>query len=221
MRISLKKYGFLLCVLWAVLWLFSACSRTEPRLPYGTIKLVYYQGQPRPEERFSFFVIAEDDDGIENLDKLYLYHDKEGLRWMLSADDWITVEEDEKTWIGSRAIVMPNSETLPRGQYRAVLVNKGGERTERTFTFDAPTVPRYSFPVFSIHNGQYTIESRYPEHFLICYDDMGNYIRTLSVNTLYGDIAALRLPSHAKTIALWAEDAEYYTSALTDITPIQ
>jgi hypothetical protein len=185
------------------------------------MQLVYYQGQPRPEERFSFFVIAEDDDGIENLDELYLYHDQEGLRWLLPSDDWASLEEEGKIWIGSRAIAMPGGETLPRGQYRAVLVNKGGERTERTFTFDAPESSRYVFPLFSINDDQYTIESQYPQHFLICYDETGNYLKTIPVDTLQGNLQALGLPSNSKAIALWAEDAEYYTSALTDLVPIR
>jgi hypothetical protein len=185
------------------------------------MQMVYYQGQPRPEERFSFFVIAEDDDGIENLDELYLYHDQEGLRWLLPADDWAFIEEEGKTWIGSRAITMPGGETLPRGQYRAVLVNKGGDRTERTFSFDAPESPRHPFPLFTINEGRYTIESRYPQHFLICYDETGNYLSTIPVDTLQGDLEPLGLDSNVRAIALWAEDAEYYTSALTDLIPIQ
>jgi hypothetical protein len=185
------------------------------------IKLVYYQGQSRPEERFSFFVIAEDDDGLENLDELYVYHDKEGLRWLLSDQDWIMYEEDGKTWIGSRAIAMPGDESLPRGQYRAVLVNKGGERTERTFSFDAPVGARFPFPSLSISENRYTIESRYPAHFLVGYDEGGNFVKTIPVQALQGSLSDLALPSNVRAVTLWAEDAEYYTSALTDLIPIQ
>ena len=210
----------LIC-LGGILGFLPSCSRTEPRIPYGIIKLVYYQGQSRPEERFSFFVIAEDDDGIENLDALYLYHDREGLRWKLSADDWVAVEEEGKTWVGSRGIGMPGSETLPRGQYLAVLVNKGGDQTERTFGFDIPESARYPFPIFSIYEGRYNIESRYPQHFLIGYDESGNYVQTFPVEIPQGEVSGLGLPSSVKALALWAEDAEYYTSALTDISPIK
>ncbi|MDR2397677.1 MAG: hypothetical protein LBD74_02830, partial [Spirochaetaceae bacterium] len=156
-----------------VLAVLGSCSRSEPRIPYGVMQLVYYQGPVRPEERFSFFVIVEDDDGIENLDELYLYHDREGLRWSLSAEDWISYEEGEQTWIGSRAIAMAGDDALPRGQYRAVLINKGGERTERTFSFDAPAEPRHPFPHIAMQAEEYAIESQYPEHFLLCYDETG------------------------------------------------
>jgi hypothetical protein len=182
--------------------------------------VVYYEGPARPEERFSFFVIVEDDDGIENLDQLYLYHDREGLRWSLSSEDWITFEEEDKTWIGSRAIAMIDEEPLPRGQYRGVLINKGGEKTERTFSFDAPAEPRYPFPRLNLYEGNYRIESRYPAHFLLCYDGEGSLITTLEAKALEGSLASLDIPSHVKAVALWARDGEYDTAALTDIIPL-
>ncbi|MDR2418713.1 MAG: hypothetical protein LBD79_06635 [Treponema sp.] len=198
-----------------------ACSRSAPRISYGVIQLVYYQGQGAPEERFSFFVLAEDDDGIENLENLYLYHDYEGLRWQFSFEDWISFDDNGKTWIGSRAIAMPDNESLPRGQYRVVLVNKGGERTERTLAFDAPVEPRHPFPLFNVSEGNYTIGSSYSSHSFICYDGEGNVIRTVSVENLSGAISSLGLSSNVRALALWAEDAEYQTSALTDLIAIR
>jgi len=62
---------------------FLSCSRAEPTIHFAFMELVYYPGRNGPEERFSFFVLPEDDDGVGNLDELYLYHDREGLRWFL------------------------------------------------------------------------------------------------------------------------------------------
>ncbi|MDR3342694.1 MAG: hypothetical protein LBT14_07905 [Treponema sp.] len=214
-RCSLFTMG---CALFLV---FSACSRSEPRIPYGVIRLVYYQGSVRAEERFSFFIIAEDDDGIENIDALYLYHDREGLCWLLTHEDWVTFEEEGATWIGSRSIAMPGNEGLPRGQFRAVLVNKGGERTERTFSFDLPANPRYPFPSFTIREGQYMIDSKYPENFFICYDGEGNYLQTLPVVHFDGPLSNMGLPPSVRSVALWAEDTEYYIAALTSVSPIR
>jgi hypothetical protein len=219
--VVLKKFMFFLLITASVLFLCLACSRSAPRIPYGVIQLVYYQGQGAPEERFSFFALAEDDDGIENLEYLYLYHDREGLRWQFSFEDWVSFDDNGKTWIGSRAIAMPDNESLPRGQYRVVLINKGGERTERTLAFDAPAEPRYLFPLFNVSEGNYTIESSYPSHSFICYDGEGNVTRTMNVQNLSGTIASLGLSSSVRALALWAEDAEYQTSALTDLIPIR
>jgi hypothetical protein len=215
----LKKFIFLL--LTSIVSLYLSCSRSAPRIPYGDIQLVYYQGTGGTEERFSFFVLAEDDDGIENLEELYLYHDLEGLRWQFSFEDWISFDDNGKTWIGSRAVAMSGNESLPRGQYRAVLINKGGERTERLIAFDAPSEPRYPFPLFNVSEGNYTIESSYPSHSFICYDSEGNVTRTVSVQNLSGAVSSLGLSSSVRALALWAEDAEYHTSTLSDLVPIR
>ena len=139
---------FTICLLFG----FISCSREEPEIVFGFIKLVLYSGRDIDyEERYTFFILANDDDGVDNLSELYLYHDREGLRWLLTSDDWIRHDEDGMEWIGSRSIAMHDGGTLPRGQYRAVLVNRGGESTERRFTYDAPLTPPHPFPSISIN----------------------------------------------------------------------
>lgn len=200
---------------------FLSCSRSEPSIEFGFLELVYYQGDNGPEERFSFFVIPQDEDGVENLEELKLYHDREGLCWTLTGDDWIRHDEENRTWIGSRSIAMSGGEVLPRGQYRAVLVNKGGEKSERNFTFDAPAGNRFPFPVLELRDDRYQVESRYPVNRLIAYDSQGLPVQTLPLGGLSGSIASLNLPSQARALALWAEDREYSTSALTAMVSIR
>jgi hypothetical protein len=202
-------------------FLAVSCSRTEPKIAFGFIELVYYQDNNKPQERFSFFIIPEDEEGIENLADLYLYHDREQLRWHIKSEDWVSYVQDGKTWIGSRSIMIGEDEILPRGQYRAVLVNKGGEKSERNFSFDAPEEPRFPFPVLEISEGQYTVNSSYPSNRLVCYDEQGNYIYTANLANLSGQLSELNLPSNARTAALWAEDAQYFTSAFTYVTAIR
>jgi hypothetical protein len=204
-----------------ILLLLFSCSRAEPKISYGFIRLVYYQGSGRPEERFSFFVLPNDDDGIEDINELYLYYDREGLVWSLSANDWIRYDSEGQTWIGSRSITMVDGENMPRGQYRALIMDKGGEKSERIFSFDAPAEPRFAFPELTVNEGQYRIESLYPENRFVCYDEGGEFLTTLDISAKAGAVANLALPSNTGTIALWAEDAEYFTSALTDVVPVR
>jgi hypothetical protein len=200
--------------------LFFSCSRGEPEILFGFMELVYYPGEQKPEERYTFFILPEDDDGIENLAELQLHHDRAGLRWNITSDDWVSYEDGEgKTWIGSRSIAMPENETLPRGSYRAVLVNKGGERAERSFTFDAPEDSRYPFPFLFIEEGSYRIDSRYPLHRLICYDQQGNIVETLVLQDLEGSLNDI--PNSGRSAALWAEDPEYHVSALTEAVSLR
>ena len=198
-----------------------SCSRAEPKILFGFIELIYYQGRGGPEERYSFFILPEDDDGVENLSELYLYHDREGLRWFFDSGDWVKHEEDGKTWIGSRNIAMYDNAAMPRGQYRAVLSNKGGESTERRFIYDGPEDPPYEFPVLSLGEGSYHIDSRYPVNRLICYDQQGNTVQILALSEKEGELRMLRFQNSVRTVALWAEDPEYHVSALTDAAAIR
>ena len=199
---------------------FISCSRGEPKINYGFLDLVYYSGDDKPEERFSFFVLCEDDDGLENLSELYLYHDREGLRWLINSEDWVQYEDEDNIWVGSRSIAMRDA-PLPRGQFRAVLVNKGGEKTERRFTFDGPEDSPYPFPFFSISDGIYRIDSWYPVNHLICYDQQGKPVQTLTITDIEGNLRDLRILNNVRTAALWAEDPEYHISALTDAVSVR
>jgi hypothetical protein len=205
------------------LWFFASCSRTAPEISFGTLRLVYQNSGEggAVEERFSFFVLPDDNDGVEDLADLYLYHDREGLMWHFTSDEWLSFDIEGNTWIGSRQIGMMDGEGLPRGQFRAVLVDKGGERSERNFTFDAPEDPRFPFPYFSVEQGRYRLESDYPAHYLVCYDGEGNCVTTQTLEYPEGFIAELNLPSGISGVALWADDEEYLTSALTGIVPLR
>ncbi|MDR0443199.1 MAG: hypothetical protein LBH44_07335 [Treponema sp.] len=196
-----------------------ACSRTKPEIPYGFMQLVLYQGETRPQELFSFFIIAEDEDGHENLEEMYLYHDREQLRWHIKSDEWVNYSQDGRNWIGTRSIAMQEGQSLPRGVYRVVLLNKGGEKGERNFTFDGDV--RYPFPELNITDGSYLIKSEWPVNRLVCYDTAGNYITTIEVQSLSGSVSQLGIPSNVRTAALWTEDADYFCSAFTNVVPTQ
>ncbi|MDR0644893.1 MAG: hypothetical protein LBG05_08365 [Treponema sp.] len=201
--------------------LLFACSNTEPEIAYVNMRLVYFQNDSESVERYSFFVIANDEDGIENLADLYLYHDLEGLQWHLSEKDWVVVEQDGHMWIGTRSIAMTDDEPLPRGQYRAVLMNKGGEQAARTFTFDPPARPRFAFPTCSVKDGKYAVSSNYPSNSFIGYTEQGDFVQTIKLSALNGDIGDLKLQSTVRSVGLWAEDSSYSTSVLLDALSIK
>jgi hypothetical protein len=208
--------------LWVLLAgaLFS-CSRSEPVISYGSLRLVRYAGEEGTEERYTFFVKVDDEDGIDDLADLYLYHDREGLYWHFGPSDWVRVDHEGAAWIGSRGIAGGGGEALPRGQFRAVLVDQGGEKSERTFTFDAPAAARYPFPAFTVTEGRYRADSRYPGNSVIFYDDSGAVLGVRSLLETEGALADLSPPRGAQGASLWAEDAEFLSSALTEIVALR
>ena len=201
-------------VLFLALLLSVSCTNSKPEITFGFLQLVLYQTEGGAREQFSFFVIPEDEDGLENLEELYLYHDREQLRWKIESDEWITHTQGERTWIGTRSIAVRDG-GLPRGLYRAVLINKGGESAERTFTFDGTV--RYPFPEVEVADGKYTVRSLWPVNRLVCYDRSGSYSTTVELSSLAGNVSDLNLPSIIRTAALWAEDEDNNTSAFTNV----
>ena len=219
-RVLLRISGilFIICLIFG----FISCSREEPEIVFGYIELILYSTRDNNhEERYSFFIIGDDDDGVDNLSELYLYNDREGLRWLLTSDDWIRQEEDGITWIGSRNIAMQEGAPMPRGQYRAVLVNRGGESTERRFTYDGPVNPLHPFPSLSISEGRYLIDSQYPTNHFVGYDMQGRIVQTLTVTANEGLLSTLRISSSVRSVALWAENPEYRISAFTDAVTLR
>ena len=214
MKRTVKLINFVsVLMLFALILSLPSCSRTKPEISFGFIKLVLYQGEPDPVERFSFFIIPEDADGLDNLDELFIYHDREQLRWHIKSDEWITHNHEGKEWIGTRSLSIRDG-ILPRGVFRAVLVNKGGESSERNFTYDGNV--RFDFPELAIEDGIYTIKSNWPQNYLICYDRSGNFVMTVNPPSRTGSVSELRLPQSVRTAALWAEDELNFCSALTN-----
>ncbi|MDR0600717.1 MAG: hypothetical protein LBG84_11700 [Treponema sp.] len=205
-----------------LIWpLFAVCSQSAPAINFGALELVYYENGGNPAERFTFFVLPQDDDGMEDLEELWLYHDWDALSWRLTSKDWISQTIDGKTWIGTRSIAMEDDSPLPRGQFRAVLVDKGGARSERAISFDAPPEEDGLFPLLVIFSGRYRIDSQYPEQNLIAYDNAGSYLLTVRPPALEGEVSALGLPAQAESLALWSRDPGRSVSAFTDIVPLR
>lgn len=197
------------------------CSQASPEISYGSLELVHYENGGRHAERFTFFILPHDADGFEDLEELWLYHDWEGLSWHLSSKNWVKEVVAGDTWIGSRAIAMADGGTLPRGQFRAVLIDKGGNRTERLYSFDFPVESALPFPSLAITGDNYTIVSEYPEQYFLVFDNEGNYLSTVTPPSHKGDVSALGLPSRAESMALWARHPSQSVSAFTDIVPLR
>jgi len=217
----MKKYfkntlNIIFCAAFTIA-LFASCTKTAPTINHGYIQLVIYQDMDGPQEYYSFFILPEDEDGIDNLDELYLYHDKEQLRWNIRSDEWQRFTQDGKEWIGTRSFTVKEGK-LPRGLFRAVLVNKGGESVERSFTYDGNV--RYPFPEIEISNGVYNINSQWTVNRLVCYDNTGAYAATINISSKTGSVSDLKLPSNARTAALWAEDEANFCSAFTNAVPL-
>ena len=198
-----------------------SCSQSSPEIRYGNLELIYYENGGNYVERLSFFILPHDNDGFDDLEELWLYHDWEGLSWQMNSKNWIQETIEGNTWIGSRSISMTDRSFLPRGLFRAVLIDKGGNRSERQFSYDTPPDWEETFPSLSISGDRYRIESQFPQQRLLVYDNEGNYLLTVQTQSLEGSLSDLGLPSQAESIALWTRNPARSVSAFTDIVPLR
>lgn len=214
----MKKIFRAAAALLAVCTALFSCSQAAPRLDSVSLRLVYRAGGGGTGvvERLSFFALVSDEDGILDLDALHLLNDSSQLYWSLSAKDWLKVEKSGETWIGSHSLSMNDGVPFPRGVYRAVLVDKGGERAERTVSFSPPAEPARRYPSFSAAKGRYRVVSEYPKNSVVAYDASGAIARTVALKNKEGALSELDLGPAVQSLAVWAEDEESRTAALTD-----
>jgi len=199
----------------------TACSQAAPRIQAATLRLVYHEGPEEAYERFSFFVLAEDDDGPLDLEELHLINDNAQLFWTLKSADWLKVQKNGQNWIGSHTIAMVDDKPFPRGAYRAMVVDKGGERADRTLAFDLPLSTIRPFPKLRLEGGRYSVTSTYPKNSLLVYDTAGAMIKSISLPRMEGLLADLSLGTGARALALWAEDEGSSVAALGESVPLR
>ncbi len=202
--------------IFGVLVLFVGCSQSAPEIQSVNLRLIYREVSPRHYvERMGFFILPRDEDGFADLDTIYLINDNNQLFWTLNSEDWLSFQKNGDTWIGSHSIAMPEDAPLARGLYRIILKDKGGSQIEKTIGFVPPLVPQYGYPGINIKGSTYQVSSSYPQNLWVVYDGKGSFIKTIPVTSRTGTFNQLKLPSTAKTLAIWAEDVNSNVAALT------
>jgi hypothetical protein len=152
------------------------------------------------EERLSFFTSVVDGDGADDIEYLFLVNDARELSWTLDQDSWVRHEEGSSVWIGSNGLKVPGG-IVPRGQYRAILVDKAGERIERTIVVSAPKTDGYTLPSIQMDTDTLTLQSPYPVNTALFLDSGGNVVLTAGVSKGRTSLDSLARGQNWKTIA--------------------
>lgn len=147
----------------------------EPRLV-----VVATDAEGHREERLSFFVSVADGDGIADIEYIYMVHDESELFWTLTADTWVRTDDGAGSWLGSNGLRSPDG-VMPRGSYRVVVVDKAGERDERTYTLSAPPTRDLPIPVLSLSGTSMHLESGCALNTVFFLDAGGNVVMTAPV----------------------------------------
>ncbi len=176
--LSLKpnKYFFLLLV---VFFLIS-CSGEPPELHNIEYQLLLINNNTykEPFEYLSLFFYGEDEDGIDDIDKLYLINDDNYTMWDIPSDRWVSKNILGTEWMGFNSLMAPGDGHFPEGNYRVLIVDLGGESAETTFFLRnrIPEKEDLTLPEVIYDNETVQIQSDFPTLQIWYYDSDDNLL---------------------------------------------
>ncbi|MDP3179179.1 MAG: hypothetical protein Q8M76_14830 [Spirochaetaceae bacterium] len=192
----------------AVAFAVAGCGGKPP-----TIAAVEWRLESRPAdegayESLSAFAWVKAEDGIENIDEVWVVHDESAMGWRLTDSDWIKTPEGSDAWIGGSALAAPDFKPLPRGTWRMIALDASGQRAEREFSV-LGSFPSRPTPSLTLSSGSLTASSSWPETLALAFDATGAQAGSVAapagsarLEDLFGTDAAGR----ANEVALYGYD---------------
>lgn len=165
------KYGFLFL---PVLAFFVGCTGNPPEIAVLVPQLNLYQDTELDQtyEKLSVFLRVNDPDGFEDLESLYIIQDNTELFWSIPVDGWLTAGNDTETWIGSNSVIMHDYSSFPRGTYRIIIQDLGGDTTEKSFVLSQATMDlsRKPHPTVTTIENTIRISGQHSQYAIWVYD---------------------------------------------------
>ena len=154
------KHLSFICLLSAVL-LYASCSFNTPTVVLVKKQRIYsYNQQGALTERLAVFMLLEDGDGRHDYKDLTLREDTTGLEWALHRENTVFLQETgyskNAQWVGSNKFKYPRR-FFPAGQYTLSASDLGGNKTETTFSLQAPQTITFLPFEFTLENEQWTL----------------------------------------------------------------
>lgn len=154
------KHLSFICLLSAVL-LYASCSFNTPTVVLVKKQRIYsYNQQGALTERLAVFMLLEDGDGRNDYKDLTLREDTTGLEWALHRENTVFLQETgyskNAQWVGSNKFKYPRR-FFPAGQYTLSASDLGGNKTETTFSLQAPQIISFLPFEFTLENEQWTL----------------------------------------------------------------
>ncbi len=160
----------------------ASCSSKIPEVVSMTTRVIVaaVDDNGGREERLSFFASVADGDGVDDIEYLFLVNDALELSWTLEPGTWVRHEEGSIVWIGSNGLRAPGG-NIPRGKYRAILVDMAGERSERTIMVSAPKTEGAILPSITMEADFLSVRSPYSANTALFLDSGGNVVASAPI----------------------------------------
>lgn len=202
----------------------ASCAEAPPGFAALTHRLIFAAAEAgQPTERLSVFASVTDGDGVEDIAAMYVVSDAAELSWTLDPDTWTRRDDGAAVWIGSNALEAQGG-AIPRGSYRAIVVDKAGRRSETTFAVRAPAAPPFDPPSARIESGAVVVTSKYKVNTALFSDPGGNVVASVPIAPGRTALSALvtggaRL-SAASHVSVYGYDPASETGGLSWKTPL-
>lgn len=152
----------------------SSCVGAVPVIQEIEYSLVY-RNAPATNTQYEslhIFMRIADEDGIEDIDEIYILHDDETIYWKLTSEMWDRINIEQEIWIGSQSLRLAHDIHIPRGVYRIQIYDKGGELAQETFSlpeYDTVENVMQEFPSLSQNNNRVHLSSAFADNIVRLY----------------------------------------------------
>ncbi len=210
-----------ICAAVLAIALVFGCTSKPPAISRVLGRLIYVNDLKTGQrsETLGIFIVASDQDGLEDLDAFYVIDDEAQLFWKVDHTQWATSVAEGETWIGMSTLQMPAGTPFPAGSYRVVLESVGGDTVEQTVTVPArsKTPSDSSYPSASVSGGTIKVSGAAGSSEVWVYGSDGAFAATFPLEgknpTLAVSVVSGSLPSLAGgftfRVFTWDQQAGY------------
>ena len=174
----------------AVGMLVLGCGGKAPELPAVEWRIEMRPSHEGAYESLSVFGDVKDSNGPEDIVELWIIQDDDRLAWRLTNSTWTERTEGGDTWIGAADLIRNDYSAFTRGDYRVMVIDAAGDRTERSFRIEGG-FPPYGPPTITNTDGKLRIGSAWPETLVLAFDAAGFLVASKPVPPEGSSIEAL------------------------------
>lgn len=198
-NLSIMKKGIYVLLL----FILMSCSRNEPRINsiFHQFNLQQNTELNKIEKKLSLFVQVQDEDGLSDIDSIYILNDQNDFFWTLKSDQWFMTQREGQDWIGSNSLVFPDNYDFSARNFRILCEDLSGAYAESSFTLSLPENinPSLVYPSVKFDSNSIKVISPVAEPMLWTYDLENNFVayfpvprEGVNINTITSRKSSLR-----------------------------
>jgi len=161
-----------------------SCKKEPPQIMQEHTQLNLFKDTEKNlvYQKLTLFVLITDPNGLDDIDKIYFINDELNLFWEADSHSLNKALLNNQTWLGINSISMNDYSLLPKGEYRFLVVNLGGEIAETIVPINYIDFKPESiiFPSPVITQESIDITGKQDDYLIWVYDMKGNFLETES-----------------------------------------